>query len=77
MLTVLVIVLALAVLLTWGIGMPSMYGLRRMALWGRIVYACALAALVGALVVTWQARGAHCEAHPASRQCRPAFDGDL
>ncbi|MCZ4096703.1 hypothetical protein C8250_039895 [Streptomyces sp. So13.3] len=49
----------------------------RMALWGSVVHACALAALVAALVVTWQARGAHCEAHPASRQCQPAFDGDL
>ncbi|MDQ0605078.1 putative membrane protein [Streptomyces canus] len=78
MLVLLLFLLGWAVLLTFGVGMSTLQGPPRAALRWWILYVCALAGLIAALVLTWQARDAYCRAHPTSWQCG-RFDeiGDL
>ncbi|MEU5338490.1 hypothetical protein AB0G51_34995 [Streptomyces asoensis] len=71
MLTLLVLLLGWAALLTFGVGLSSLKGPPRAALRWWILYGCALAAVVTALVLARQTLDSHCRAHPTSRQCGP------
>ncbi|MER5198365.1 hypothetical protein ACWD3J_12735 [Streptomyces sp. NPDC002755] len=71
MLILLVLLLGWVVLLTGGVGLSSLQGPPRAALRWWILYVCALAAVITALVLAWQALDAHCGTHPTSRQCPP------